>query len=491
LSTATTTIDVPPFSREAIGERRGHRLGWIRRALVLADVCAFIIGFAGAQLYEVLSGGSKRGGSLPVYQEALLFLAALPWWIWLAKVHGLYRRLDERADRLGLDEFAKIFNVVATGTWILFVVAALTHSVHPDIYKLMTFALVTITALPLCRSVARARYRLSPSRIQKVLIVGADEVGALIAKKIANHPELHLQVVGHVDSIDPSTSSLPIVGSLDGISDLITELGVDRLIVGFGEYGHNDILNLVRSLHETDVQIDVVPRLFEVIDPDMLIHSVEGLALLSVPPLHLSGIATTLKRALDIALAATGMLIFAPVFITIAVLIRIDSKGPILFRQVRMGEGARPFHIYKFRSMVENAEALKPTLVSMNDHVDHDPRMFKIAGDPRVTRIGRVLRRYSLDETPQLLNVLRGEMSMVGPRPLIPEEHEFVETWARRRVRIKPGITGPWQVMGRSSIPFDEMVKLDYRYVMHWSLWRDVRLIARTVPVVLRGRHAV
>jgi exopolysaccharide biosynthesis polyprenyl glycosylphosphotransferase len=331
----------------------------------------------------------------------------------------------------------------------------------------------------------------APSRIQNALIIGADPVGALIGAKIANHPELHLRVIGYIDDVDPASAAVPVLGSLEGLSDLIERHGIDRLIVGFGRYGHGQILDLVRSLHETDLQVDVVPRLFEVIDPDMLIHSVEGLPLLSVPPLNLSPLAQGLKRALDVALAGIGVIVLAPVFTVIAILIRVESRGPIFFRQVRIGEDGQPFRIYKFRSMVPDAEALKTELENRNDHRDRDARMFKISDDPRITRVGRVLRRYSLDETPQLLNVLEGDMSMVGPRPLIPEEHEFVQNWARRRLRIKPGITGPWQVLGRSSISFDEMVKLDYRYVMHWSLWGDVRLIARTVPVVIRGRHAV
>ncbi len=479
------------FDAQAIGERRERRIGKIRRALLLADVLAFAVGFLAAQIYEATSA-PRASGSLSLDTEVLLFVLSIPWWIWLVKLNGLYGRLDEKADHVSFDEISKFFNVVATGTWVLFLIATATHFARPDGYKLVFFFVFTFLALPVFRATARAfQRRASSSRVQNVLIVGADAVGALIARKIANHPELQLRVLGHIDSIDPDSTILPIVGSLDGISELIERLRVDRLIVGFGAYGHDDILNLVRSLHETEVQLDVVPRLFEVIDPDMLIHSVEGLPLLSVPPLRLSATSTALKRVLDVTLASLGLIVMSPLFLVIAILIRLDSKGPIFFRQVRMGEGGRPFRIYKFRSMSADAEARKSELASRNDHIDLDPRMFKISDDPRITRVGKVLRRYSIDEMPQLLNVLHGEMGMVGPRPLIPEEHEYVQNWARRRLRIKPGITGPWQVMGRSSISFEEMVKLDYNYVMHWSLWRDVRLIARTIPVVVNGRNAV
>jgi exopolysaccharide biosynthesis polyprenyl glycosylphosphotransferase len=478
-------------AQRAIGQRRGRRIGWIRRALLTADAVGFAIGFLVAEWYEAKRGGSGPAGSLSVPQEGFFFALALPFWLWLNKLNGLYSRLDERADHFGFDEFAKIFNVVVTGTWLLFVAATLTHLARPDVYKLLIFSFATLFAVPVCRSVARARYRLSPSRIQNALIVGADPVGVLIGSKIANHPELHLRVVGYIDAIDPAQSEVPILGSLDGLSELIDRRGIDRLIIGFGQYGHQEILDLVRSLHETDVQVDVVPRLFEVVDPDMLIHSVEGLALLSVPPLHLSAVSRGLKRSLDIVVAGLGLLALAPVFAVVAILIRSESEGPVFFRQVRIGEDGQPFRIFKFRSMVADAEERKAELAPRNAHLARDSRMFKVVDDPRITRVGRVLRRFSLDEAPQMLNVLEGDMSIVGPRPLIPEEHQFVQSWARRRLRIKPGITGPWQVMGRSSISFDEMVKLDYRYVMHWSLWRDMRLIARTIPVVIRGRHAV
>jgi lipopolysaccharide/colanic/teichoic acid biosynthesis glycosyltransferase len=199
-----------------------------------------------------------------------------------------------------------------------------------------------------------------------------------------------------------------------------------------------------------------------------------------------------IKRSFDLVLSALGLIVLAPLFLVIGVLIKLDSRGPIFFRQPRMGCNDRVFRIYKFRTMTTDAEERKPELSHLNRHAQHggDPRMTKIPNDPRVTRVGRVLRRFSLDEFPQLINVLTGEMSLVGPRPLILDEDQHVKDWARRRILIRPGITGLWQVLGSSNIPFDEMVKLDYRYVTHWSLWLDLKLILRTIPAVLRPRTA-
>jgi lipopolysaccharide/colanic/teichoic acid biosynthesis glycosyltransferase len=183
-----------------------------------------------------------------------------------------------------------------------------------------------------------------------------------------------------------------------------------------------------------------------------------------------------------------ALIVLAPVFAVLALMIKLDSSGPVFFRQVRMGSRGKTFLILKFRSMVADADARKGDIAHLNKHLRNggDPRMFKIDDDPRVTRVGRMLRRFSLDELPQLWNVLLGQMSLIGPRPLILEEDAHVMDWAERRLDLKPGITGVWQVLGRDGIPFEEMVKFDYLYVTSWSLGGDLRLLFRTIPSVLR-----
>ena len=192
----------------------------------------------------------------------------------------------------------------------------------------------------------------------------------------------------------------------------------------------------------------------------------------------------------DVFRAATGMVLLSPVFIAVAVMIKLDSRGPVFFRQVRMGAGGRTFRVFKFRTMVADAESMKLDVAHLNMHNGGDARMFKVPDDPRVTRLGRLLRRWRIDELPQLLNVLAGTMSIVGPRPLILDEDQHVSSWARRRLDLKPGITGLWQVLGASDIPFEEMTKLDYLYVTNWSLREDLRLILLTLPALTRARSA-
>jgi lipopolysaccharide/colanic/teichoic acid biosynthesis glycosyltransferase len=214
------------------------------------------------------------------------------------------------------------------------------------------------------------------------------------------------------------------------------------------------------------------------------------LPILGARPFRLERSAQLLKRAFDLVVSACLLLFLMPLLAGVAIAIKLDSRGPVFFRQVRMGAGGRAFRIWKFRTMATDADRRKSDIEHLNQHRHGDARMFKVADDPRVTRVGRPLRRFSLDELPQLFNVLVGHMSLVGPRPLILAEDQHVSGWARRRLDLRPGMTGLWQVHGASELPFDEMIKLDYRYVAGWSLKADLELIARTIPAVVRERQA-
>ena len=260
-------------------------------------------------------------------------------------------------------------------------------------------------------------------------------------------------------------------------------------MVAFSRAGHQELLACIRTCRDQGISVDVVPRLFELLDGARTVDQIGGLPLLSLNTPSFSRGSRATKRALDIAVAGIGLLVLSPLLALIAVLIKLESPGPVLFKQERMGYRANAFELLKFRSMIGDADAQKQLLLDEND-LD-DGVMFKVHLDPRVTLVGRVLRRLSFDELPQLLNVLRGEMSLVGPRPLvIPEAMAVDAGWQARRVDLRPGLTGPWQVAGRSDIPFDEMISLDYLYVSGWSLARDIEILFATVPAVLSGRGA-
>jgi lipopolysaccharide/colanic/teichoic acid biosynthesis glycosyltransferase len=243
-------------------------------------------------------------------------------------------------------------------------------------------------------------------------------------------------------------------------------------------------MDLVRIAKGLGVHVSVLPGVFEVIGSHVEFDEVDGMTVLGVRRLELTRSSRAIKRGMDLAGAVFGLVAAAPLLAAAAVAIRLDSKGPVFFRQERVGRGGERFRMWKFRTMVPEAEALKAGLVALNE----TDGLFKIADDPRVTRVGRFLRKTSLDELPQLLNVLVGEMSMVGPRPLVVDEDELVKGWDRRRLHLTPGMTGPWQVLGGARIPLGEMVKIDYLYVTGWSLWNDMKILLRTAGYVLARR---
>jgi len=362
--------------------------------------------------------------------------------------------------------------------------------------RLGVFWLLAVVLIPTLRAVARTLCRHLPGYTQNALIVGAGDVGQQLALKLLNHREYGIRLVGFVDDRptaldDDLAERLPLLlGGPDRLRECILEHGVERVIFAFSNDSHEEVLANFRAIRDLDVQIDIVPRYFEVFGAGAQVHTLEGIPLVGLRPTRLARSSRVLKRAFDLCAATLGLVVLAPLFAGVAIAIKVESRGPIFFRQVRRGANGSTFRIYKFRTMVAEAEDKKAEVVHLNMHRNRDPRMTKIPDDPRVTQVGRYLRRFSIDELPQLINVVKGEMSLVGPRPLILEEDRYVTAWARKRLDLKPGITGLWQVLGRSDIPFDEMTKLDYVYVTNWSLREDLRLIFLTVPSLFRTRRA-
>jgi exopolysaccharide biosynthesis polyprenyl glycosylphosphotransferase len=462
----------------------------VRRTLVLADLLGLIVAFLTAQL--VFPPSDTTLGRLSSESEVLVFLATLPGWILVAKLYGLYDQDEERTDHSTADDLVGVFNLVTLGAWLFSAFAWLTGLVHPEMLKLLSFWALAIVLISMGRAGARAFCRARASYRQNTIIIGAGEIGQRIARKFGQHPEYGITLIGFLDSdprdIEPDIEHIPILGSPDDLVDVIGRFDVDRVVVAFSRDSHERTLSLIRSLKAFDVQVDVVPRLFEVVGPSVGLHTVGGVPVLGLPPLRLSRSALFLKRTLDLTVSAISLLLFSPFFVVVGAMIKIESPGPVFFRQVRVGLGTQPFRMFKFRTMVVEAEEQKSEIAHLNQHRRvGDARMFKVQDDPRVTRVGRFLRRYSLDELPQLINVVKGEMSLVGPRPLILDEDRHVGDWGRRRLDLKPGMTGLWQVTGRSEIPFHEMVSLDFLYVTTWSFANDCRLLFRTVPLILRG----
>jgi exopolysaccharide biosynthesis polyprenyl glycosylphosphotransferase len=484
-------------TRALLDRRRGrripHRRGWlVRRALATADMAGLLLAF----LLSLWLVGSRpdAGDHVGVWTELLLFVLTLPLWILLLRAYRLYDRDEERADHSTADDVFGVLNAVTLGAWGFFAAAWVTRLADPTFVKLFVFWAAAIVLVSLGRTVARAICRRRHEYVQNTLIVGAGDVGQAIARKLLQHPEYGVNLVGFVDEHPKrrrdDIGELTLVGTPADLATLVPGLDIERVIVAFSDLSSEETVALVRRLNEMDVQVDVVPRLYEVVGPQVSVHAVEGLPLVAVPRPRLPRTSLALKRALDMTMSGLGLVLLSPLFAAIAVAIKLDSPGPVFFRQVRRGRGSSTFRIVKFRTMAFDAETRKHELTDLNKHLrpGGDARMFKAADDPRVTRVGRALRRTSLDELPQLWNVLRGEMSLVGPRPLILEEDDHVEGWGAKRLDLKPGITGLWQVLGRDDIPFGEMVELDYRYVTTWSLGNDLKLMCKTLPAMARER---
>jgi len=451
----------------------------LRRLLAAGDALAVFIALALA-LY--LSRRPDAGKSL------LWGLAVLPLLIVLFKLYGLYDRDVKRIGHSTVDDLPWLLHATMIGALLVWLYSKLSPMHRLDFEEIVLFSVLVMVFVTTGRLGARqALLRLLGP--ESALLVGGGDMAGVFADKLEAHPEYGLEVVGVLATAREPTSqvrSLPVLGRTDDLAGVAARHNATRVIVSPVGLEDHELKELLRSCRELKLKLSLLPQLSDVLGPAVEINDVEGVTVLGVNPPWLPRSSRALKRAMDIALAAITLVLLAPFMVLVAAAIKFDTPGPILFTQERVGKEGRRFRLLKFRTMVADAELRRPELLAYSS----DPHWLKIENDPRITPVGRHLRQLSIDELPQLWNVLWGEMSLVGPRPLVVAEDEHVQGWARGRLDLTPGITGYWQVLGRTRIPFEEMVKLDYLYVMNWSLWTDLRLIMRTLPIVLSRRGA-
>jgi exopolysaccharide biosynthesis polyprenyl glycosylphosphotransferase len=477
------TAATSPLQQEqmAIDASAGSgRTALLKRGLCVADVLAALV----AGSLAALAGG------LPALAGAGWVAAVTALWFGLTFAAGLYAVDTLGVWASGVPQLGRLAAMALLASWPLVGLGVLAGAERPETAAWIGSALL-LACTAAARTVARAAlHRAAPLR-QRTVIVGSGVVAGQLVDRLRRHHDLGLDVIGIVDDDvhDTGADAPRLLGRLSELRTVLTAHHVHRVVIAFSRAGHEDLLDALRACREQRVAVDVVPRLFEFLDGVRSVEQVGGLPLLSIGSPRLSRSSAFAKRALDVVVSATALVVLAPLLALVAAAIRLETPGPALFRQRRAGRGGEPFEVVKFRSMHDGADARKAQLAERNEAADDV--MFKIRRDPRITRLGAFLRRTSIDELPQLINVLKGEMSLVGPRPLVFDESDaLAETWHARRLDLRPGMTGPWQVSGRSDLSVHDMVRLDFQYVTGWSLGRDLEILVTTVPAVLGARGA-
>jgi exopolysaccharide biosynthesis polyprenyl glycosylphosphotransferase len=416
-------------------------------------------------------------------KPAAVMLAALPLSILLAKLQGLYDRDAALVHKTTLDDAPKIVHSTSLTAFLLWLAAA-----QASRLEIFVFWLVAIAATLAGRALARELVRRAVGVERCVFIGDSAEYVRLSAKLRApgeagserGSKALLVGCISPTTAIDDDARTAP-----DTLLGLLGEAGAQRVIIEPHALPSPETLDLVQAVSSLGMRVSLLPKVLDVVGTAVEFDELDGMTLLGVQSFGLTRSSRAIKRAFDLAVAGTLTLMVAPLMALIAVAIRLDSGGPVFYRQVRVGRGGTPFTMWKFRSMIADAEQHWHELRKLHGM---DDGLFKLERDPRMTRVGRLLRQLSLDELPQLFNVLSGEMSLVGPRPLLADEDAQIQGWDRRRLDLVPGMTGRWQIAGSARIPLPEMVKIDYLYAAGWSLWSDLKILLRTVPFVLTRR---
>lgn len=444
----------------------------------------------GAAVVAVVIAAGLRFGSGVTGEYLVLTVVLPPLWIIAVRVVGGY---EMRFLGTGSDEFRRVLNAWVTFTAALVLISYLVNHELSRAYLALTMS-VLVTLDMLARFGLRKRLhrvRAHGQCMSTVVAVGHEPAVEQLIRELRREPYHGLEVVAAClaeKSAASEVAGVPVVGGLDATADVVRNIEAGTVaVLPCPEMDGIKLRTLAWELEKTRTDLYVAPALLDVAGPRTTVRPTAGLTLLHVDHPQLSGPRQVLKDFFDRSVAALVLLVFSPLMLGIALAVRLCDKGPALFSQVRVGKDARPFKIYKFRTMVVDAEA---RLAELREENEFDGVLFKIRKDPRITPLGARLRKWSLDELPQLFNVLLGEMSLVGPRPALPDEAARYADHVRRRLVVKPGLTGMWQVNGRSNLSWDETVRLDLRYVENWSLALDLQILWKTLPVIFRRSGA-
>jgi exopolysaccharide biosynthesis polyprenyl glycosylphosphotransferase len=460
--------------------------------LYLGDLGAVLLAFLCAYWFRGVFPQESYATLFPFSWYLNLLLAVVPIWSITLYLTGLYR--DWRGQGFWKETWGIFKALIISSLFLGFILFALRYQFVSRIF-ISLFALFGFFFVIAARAFVRAIILSSNRKIARfrmILIVGTEERALSLAQNIEKHKDLGLRILGFLSTGDGSPpqklNGYPVLGSAKDLPQLLEREVVDEVIFAISQEELKSMADLFLSCEERGITARLAINFFPHVIARTHLEELDGLPLLTFTTTPKNELLLSLRHIFDFLGSAILILILSPVFLLVALAIHLDSRGPAIYRQVRCGLNGRRFTFYKFRSMVEGAEMRKDDLLAYN--LMAGP-VFKMKNDPRVTRVGRFLRKTSLDELPQLFNVLRGDMSFVGPRPPMPEEVEKYEGWQRRRLSMKPGITGLWQVSGRNQIDFHQWMKLDLEYIDNWSIWLDLKILMRTILVVLLGKGAM
>jgi exopolysaccharide biosynthesis polyprenyl glycosylphosphotransferase len=472
---------------------------WTSRLLLLAllvatDLLTILVGFWLAYLIRFEAGISwwaYQHETSPIdFYQGFVFLFA-PLWVVVFGLFGLYEFKNIFS---GMREYAKVFNGCTLGMMLIILFTFFDPSF------IIARGWVILSWLLVSSSVGAGRFmfrrivfqmRTKGYFLTRVLVIGANEEGRAIAQQLRATPKTGVRVVGFLDNVpqtsDNSSEELPVIGSIDSVISMIAQYDIQEVIIASTALTRENLLDLFQLLGGAEIPTRLSSGIYELITTGLEVQEVGHVPLLSINKVRLTGMDMILKRLLDLAGAAAALIVFLPLMVIIGIAIKLDSSGPIFYRRRVVGVSGRLFDAFKFRTMCVDADERLARDAALRNQFEKN---YKLKDDPRVTRVGQFLRRTSLDELPQLFNVLLGQMSLVGPRMITSPERIQYGKWSMNLSTVKPGMTGLWQVSGRSNVSYEERVRLDMHYIRNYTIWLDLYLLWLTIPAVLKSRGA-
>lgn len=466
--------------------------------VIISDVICIIISFLLARYLRTnpYLFSQTKPTPLQPYLDILPFVIIIN--LFCYQLIGLYQRKNVLKPLW--EQIPLIFIATTAATFLLMATTFLFRMYIYSRIVIFLFWILSFLSLVIWRAFKEkieTHLRKKGIGVSRLMILGITDTSKKLATQFNMHPELGFKVVGFVKDNKIETEEIqsativefPILGTVKELANLFEKQIADELLVATPGLSAQKIAELSLLCEQHGIRLHLIPDFYDLMTHRATLFELFGIPIVTIEERVFVGWKKITKRTLDILIASLGLVITSPLILLISILIKLDRKapGPVFFKQVRVGRRGKKFVMYKFRSMVAGAEEMQPQVANLNIAT---PPLFKIRNDPRVTRIGKWLRRYSLDELPQLFNVIKGEMSIVGPRPALPEEVAQYQDWQKKRLEVHPGITGLWQISGRSDLSFNDMVKLDLYYIENWSLMLDLRIIFKTFQAVFQAKGA-